>query len=73
MHNSFPSGGFFGNNMDGMWQAVEELRYDLKSLLAPARVEARCALRSWRCSQSSPCTATRSSMKSRSVRRQLEA
>ena len=26
MHNSFQSGGFFGNNMDGMWQAVEELR-----------------------------------------------
>lgn len=26
MHNSFPAGGFFGNNMDGVWQAVEELR-----------------------------------------------
>lgn len=26
MHNSFPAGGFFGNNMDGMWQTVEELR-----------------------------------------------
>lgn len=26
MHNSFPSGGFFGNNIDGVWQAVEELR-----------------------------------------------
>ena len=26
MHNSFPTGGFMGNNMDGVWQAVEELR-----------------------------------------------
>ncbi len=26
MRNSYPSGGFDGNNMDGMWQAVEELR-----------------------------------------------
>lgn len=26
MHNSFPAGGFFGNNMDSVWQAVEELR-----------------------------------------------
>ena len=26
MRNSYPSGGFDGNNMDGMWQAVEELK-----------------------------------------------
>ncbi len=26
MRNSFPAGGFGGNNIDGMWQAVEELR-----------------------------------------------
>lgn len=26
MHNSFPAGGFMGNNFDGMWQAVEEFR-----------------------------------------------
>lgn len=26
MHNSFPAGGFMGNNLDGMWQAVEEFR-----------------------------------------------
>jgi DNA-binding PadR family transcriptional regulator len=26
MHNSHPAGGFPGNNFDGVWQAVEELR-----------------------------------------------
>ena len=26
MRGSFPAGGFGGNNIDGMWQAVEELR-----------------------------------------------
>lgn len=26
MRNSYPAGGFDGNGMDGMWQAVEELR-----------------------------------------------
>jgi hypothetical protein len=26
MHDSFPVGGFAGNNIDGIWQAVEELR-----------------------------------------------
>lgn len=26
MHNSFPAGGFIGNGIDGMWQAVEEFR-----------------------------------------------
>ncbi|MET4004013.1 MULTISPECIES: PadR family transcriptional regulator [Arthrobacter] len=26
MHNSFPVGGFGGANIDGVWQAVEELR-----------------------------------------------
>jgi DNA-binding PadR family transcriptional regulator len=26
MHDSFPAGGFGGNNIDGIWQAVEELR-----------------------------------------------
>jgi DNA-binding PadR family transcriptional regulator len=26
MHNSYPAGGFRGNNFDSMWQAVEELR-----------------------------------------------
>jgi len=26
MHGSYPGGGFGGNNFDGVWQAVEELR-----------------------------------------------
>ncbi|AIY00832.1 Transcriptional regulator, PadR family [Arthrobacter sp. PAMC 25486] len=26
MNNSFPAGGFMGNNFDGVWQAVEDFR-----------------------------------------------
>ncbi|MEO6530782.1 MAG: PadR family transcriptional regulator [Specibacter sp.] len=46
MHNSFPPGGFFGNNMDGMWQAVEEFRsrFEKPSGTRAGRGEVRLAV-----------------------------
>ncbi|MHA7306223.1 PadR family transcriptional regulator [Arthrobacter sp. TMN-49] len=46
MHNSFPEGAFFGNNMGGMWQAVEELRsrFEKPSGTRAGRGEVRSAV-----------------------------
>ncbi len=46
MNNSFPVGGFMGNNMDGMWQAVEEFRsrFDKRSGVRAGRGELRTAV-----------------------------
>jgi DNA-binding PadR family transcriptional regulator len=46
MHNSFPAGGFGGNNMDGVWQAVEELksRFEKRTGTRAGRGELRTAV-----------------------------
>ena len=46
MHNSFPAGGFRGNNVDSMWQAVEELRsrFEKRSGSRAGRGEVRSAV-----------------------------
>ncbi|WP_425860151.1 PadR family transcriptional regulator [Arthrobacter sp. TWP1-1] len=46
MHNSFPAGGFMGNNIDGVWQAVEELRskFEKRSGTRAGRGEVRSAV-----------------------------
>lgn len=46
MHNSFPSNGFMGNNLDGMWQAVEEFRsrFEKRSGGRAGRGELRTAI-----------------------------
>ena len=46
MRNSYPAGGFSGNNIDGMWQAVEELRsrFDKRTGTRAGRGEVRSAI-----------------------------
>lgn len=46
MHSSFPAGGFMGNNIDGMWQAVEEFRsrFEKRSGARAGRGELRTAV-----------------------------
>jgi DNA-binding PadR family transcriptional regulator len=46
MHNSYPAGGFGGPNIDGMWQAVEELRsrFEKRSGTRAGRGEVRSAI-----------------------------
>lgn len=46
MHNSFPAGGFGSNNMEGMWQAVEEFRsrFEKRSGTRAGRGELRSAV-----------------------------
>ncbi|MCY0903328.1 PadR family transcriptional regulator [Arthrobacter sp. H14-L1] len=46
MHNSFPAGGFGGPNIDGVWQAVEELRakFEKRSGTRAGRGEVRSAV-----------------------------
>ncbi|MBT2585933.1 PadR family transcriptional regulator [Arthrobacter sp. ISL-95] len=46
MHNSFPANGFMGNNLDGMWQAVEEFRsrFEKRSGTRAGRGELRAAI-----------------------------
>ncbi|MGA8788951.1 MAG: PadR family transcriptional regulator, partial [Paenarthrobacter sp.] len=46
MHNSFPANGFMGNNLDGMWQAVEEFRsrFEKRSGTRAGRGELRSAI-----------------------------
>ncbi len=46
MHNQFPMGGFMGNNIDGMWQAVEEFRskFEKRSGTRAGRGELRSAV-----------------------------
>lgn len=46
MHNSYQAGGFRGSNIDGMWQAVEELRsrFEKRSGTRAGRGEVRAAV-----------------------------
>ncbi len=46
MHNSFPAAGFGANGMDGMWQAVEDLRsrFEKRSGTRAGRGEVRSAV-----------------------------
>lgn len=46
MRNSYPAGGFGSNNIDGMWQAVEELRsrFEKRSGTRAGRGEVRSAV-----------------------------
>ncbi len=46
MRNSFPAGGFGGPNIDGVWQAVEELRskFEKRSGTRAGRGEVRSAV-----------------------------
>ncbi|MET3923176.1 DNA-binding PadR family transcriptional regulator [Arthrobacter sp. UYEF20] len=46
MRNSYPAGGFGGPNIDGMWQAVEELRsrFEKRSGTRAGRGEVRSAI-----------------------------
>lgn len=46
MHNSFPANGFMGNNLDGMWQAVEEFRsrFEKRAGTRAGRGELRTAI-----------------------------
>lgn len=46
MRSSYPAGGFGGNNIDGMWQAVEELRsrFEKRSGTRAGRGEVRSAI-----------------------------
>ena len=46
MRNSYPAGGFGGSNIDGMWQAVEELRsrFEKRSGTRVGRGEVRSAI-----------------------------
>ncbi|WP_255771233.1 PadR family transcriptional regulator [Pseudarthrobacter sulfonivorans] len=46
MHNSYPAGGFGGAHIDGMWQAVEELRsrFEKRSGTRAGRGEVRSAI-----------------------------
>jgi hypothetical protein len=46
MRNSYPAGGFRGNNIDSMWQAVEELRsrFEKRSGSRAGRGEVRAAV-----------------------------
>ena len=46
MRNSYPAGGFRGHNVDGMWQAVEELRsrFEKRSGTRAGRGEVRSAV-----------------------------
>ncbi|NOJ59648.1 PadR family transcriptional regulator [Arthrobacter sp. 260] len=46
MRNSYPPSGFGGNNIDGMWQAVEELRsrFEKRSGTRAGRGEVRSAI-----------------------------
>lgn len=46
MHNSFPASGFMGNNLDGMWQTVEEFRsrFEKRSGTRAGRGELRTAI-----------------------------
>ena len=46
MHNSYPAGGFGGPNIEGMWQAVEELRsrFEKRSGTRASRGEVRSAI-----------------------------
>ncbi len=46
MRNSYPAGGFGGNNIDGIWQAVEELRtrFEKRSGTRAGRGEVRAAV-----------------------------
>ena len=46
MRSSYPAGGFRGNNVDGMWQAVEELRsrFEKRSGSRAGRGEVRSAV-----------------------------
>jgi hypothetical protein len=46
MRSSYPAGGFRGNNVDGMWQAVEELRsrFEKHSSTRAGRGEVRSAV-----------------------------
>jgi len=46
MRNSFPMGGFGGNNFDGVWQAVDELRskFEKRSGTRAGRGELRSAV-----------------------------
>lgn len=46
MRNSYPAGGFGGTNIDGVWQAVEELRsrFEKRSGTRAGRGEVRAAV-----------------------------
>ena len=46
MHNSYPAGGFAGNNFDGVWQAMEELRsrFEKRSGTRAGRGDVRAAV-----------------------------
>ena len=46
MHDSYPAGGFRGNNIDSLWQAVEELRsrFEKRSGSRAGRGEVRSAV-----------------------------
>ncbi|MHA7277598.1 PadR family transcriptional regulator [Arthrobacter sp. HLT1-21] len=46
MRTSYPAGGFGGNNIDGMWQAVEELRsrFEKRAGTRAGRGEVRSAV-----------------------------
>ncbi|MCZ2403005.1 PadR family transcriptional regulator [Paenarthrobacter sp. Z7-10] len=46
MHNSYPAGGFGFNNLDGVWQAVEDLRsrFEKRSGTRAGRGEVRAAV-----------------------------
>jgi hypothetical protein len=46
MHNSFPAGAFHGSGVDGMWQAVEELRsrFEKRTGTRAGRGEVRSAV-----------------------------
>jgi hypothetical protein len=46
MRNSYPAGGFRGSNIDGMWQAVEELRsrFEKRAGSRAGRGEVRAAV-----------------------------
>ena len=65
---SYPAGGFGGPNLDGMWQAVEELRSTFEKRSGTRDGSRRGARRRcWPCSPSGRCTAIRSSARSRSA------
>jgi hypothetical protein len=59
MRNSYPAGGFGGPNIEGMWQAVEELRSKFEKRAGTRAGRGRCARRFWHCSPSGRCTATK--------------
>ena len=43
MRNSYPAGGFGGRNIDGMWQAMEELRSRFEKRVGHPRGPGRSA------------------------------